>query len=166
VERKIINNDIEREWVRIGFVEGHGTTTEIQNYQFIDNIIKIRAASLCYRLKQIDFLGSYEYSDEVLVANPAPVDYALQQNFPNPFNPITTISISLPIKSQVEIVIYNTLGEKVNQLVKEEIEAGSYTVKFDATTLSSGIYFYRLQALPTGRQAGSFVETKKMVLMK
>ena len=94
-----------------------------------------------------------------MVDNPAPADYALQQNYPNPFNPATTISYSLPLKSQVELVIYNTLGESVMQLVNEEKEAGRYSVEFNATSLPSGIYFYRLQA-------GSFVETKKMVLMK
>jgi hypothetical protein len=72
----------------------------------------------------------------------------------------------LPIKSKVEIVIYNTLGEKVKLLVNGEKPAGSYEVEFKAANLASGIYFYRLQALPTGRQAGSFTETKKMVLMK
>jgi hypothetical protein len=85
--------------------------------------------------------------------------FALHQNYPNPFNPVTTISYSLPIKAQVELVIYNTLGESVMQLVNEEKEAGKYSVKFDETNLPSGIYFYKLQA-------GSFIETKKMVLMK
>jgi len=94
-----------------------------------------------------------------LVDNPAPSDYALHQNFPNPYNPATTITYSLPIKSQVDLVVYNTLGESVTQLVNEEKEAGKYSVEFNAVGLPSGIYFYRLQA-------GSFVETKKMVLMK
>ncbi len=146
-------------WERIGFVDGHGTTTEIQSYQYIDNISDIQANSLAYRLKQMDYDGSYEYSDVVEVTNLAPTDYALQQNYPNPFNPVTTITYSLPIKSQVELVIYNALGETVTQIVNEEKEAGRYKVKFSATTLPSGIYFYRIQA-------GSFVETKKMILMK
>ena len=145
--------------MRIGFVNGHGTTTEIQNYQYIDNISDLQANSLAYRLKQMDYDGSYEYSDVVEVTNLAPTDYALQQNYPNPFNPVTTITYSLPIKSQVELVIYNALGETVTQIVNEEKEAGRYKVKFSATTLPSGIYFYRIQA-------GSFVETKKMILMK
>jgi hypothetical protein len=147
------------DFVKIGFVEGHSTTTEKQNYQFIDVMNEVQANSFTYRLKQIDYDGSYEYSDEVFVDNTAPVDYALQQNYPNPFNPATTISYSLPLKSQVELVIYNTLGESVMRLVNEEKEAGKYSVKFDATNLPSGIYFYKLQA-------GSFIETKKMVLMK
>jgi len=88
-----------------------------------------------------------------------PQKFFLKQNYPNPFNPVTTISYNLPVKSYVELVVYNTLGESVVQLVNEEKEAGRYEVKIDATGLPSGIYFYRLSA-------GSFVETKKMVLMK
>ena len=88
-----------------------------------------------------------------------PSEIVLYQNYPNPFNPVTTISYSIPIKSQVELVIYNTLGERIKKLVNKEKEAGSYQIEFDATVLPSGIYFYRLQA-------GSFVETKKMVLLK
>jgi len=147
------------QFVTIGYVEGHGTTTEIQNYQFIDEISDIQATSLSYRLKQIDYDGSYEYSEVVEVTNIAPTDFVIQQNYPNPFNPVTTISYSLPIKAQVELFIYNTLGESIKRLVNEEKEAGRYSVEFNATALPSGIYFYRLQA-------GSFVETKKMVLMK
>ncbi|MFB3055859.1 MAG: hypothetical protein ACE1ZQ_01695, partial [Ignavibacteriaceae bacterium] len=92
------------EWILIGFREGYGTTTEPKDYSFADDVSGITANSLAYRLKQIDFDGSYEYSDEVLVDNPAPLDFALDQNYPNPFNPVTIINYSLPIKSQVELV--------------------------------------------------------------
>jgi len=166
VERKIINNNREGEWVRIGFREGYGTTTEPKEYSYVDVVSDIQASSLSYRLKQIDFNGSYEYSDEVLVNNPAPSDYSLQQNYPNPFNPVTIIRYNLPIKSQVELVVYNVLGESVTQLINEEKEAGRHSVEFNAADLPSGVYFYRLQAVPTGRQAGSFVETKKMILLR
>jgi len=81
------------------------------------------------------------------------------QAYPNPFNSVTTIRFILPINSQVELVVYNIMGERVKQLVNEEKPAGNYNVEFNASELPSGIYFYRLQA-------GSFVETKKMVLMK
>jgi hypothetical protein len=165
IERKIIQSESSGEWITIGFREGRGTTTEIQNYQFTDNISDIQATSLSYRLKQIDYDGSYEYSDEVKVENPAPTDFALHQNYPNPFNPVTTIRYSLPIQAQVELIIYNTLGESVTQLVNEEKEAGRYEVKFSASALPSGIYFYRIQVYAPGR-AGSFVETKKMILLK
>ena len=156
----------ESEWKIIGFKLGNGTTLEPKEYGFIDDITEINSGGIKYRLKQLDYDGSYEYSDEVLVHKPAPVDYAMQQNFPNPFNPVTTINYSLPIKSEVELVVYNALGEGVMQLANEEKEAGRYSVELNATKLPSGIYFYRLQAVPTGRQAGSFTETKKMVLLR
>jgi len=88
-----------------------------------------------------------------------PDEYALEQNYPNPFNPSTTIKFGVPKESIVKLSIYNVLGELVSTLVNEEKLSGTYEVEFNATVLSSGIYFYRLQA-------GSFVETKKMVLMK
>jgi hypothetical protein len=162
-----VNNygfEIERKqegdkWIRIGFVDGYGTTLEQKEYSLIDDIAEINTRMIKYRLKQIDHDGSYEYSGEVLVNNSAPVDYTLQQNYPNPFNPVTTISYSLPVKSEVELIIFNALGEGVMQLTNEEKEAGRYSVKFNATELTSGIYFYRLQA-------GSFVQTKKMVLLR
>jgi predicted outer membrane repeat protein len=147
------------EWIRIGFVLGKGTTTEPQAYSYVDDISRISATSLSYRLKQIDFDGSYEYSDEVLVDNPAPVNYDLGQNYPNPFNPITTINYSLPLKSQVRLVVYNSLGESVMQLVNENKEAGTYRVEFDATSLPSGVYFYQIKAR-------NYNQVKKMILMK
>ena len=149
----------ESEWKRFGFVEGHGTTTETKSYQYIDNISLINATSVKYRLKQIDFDGSYEYSKVVEVSNLLPTNFALVQNYPNPFNPTTVISYSLPIKSFVTIKIYNALGEEVRDLLNEEKVAGDHRIKFDATGLPSGIYMYRIQA-------GNFIETKKMVLMK
>ncbi len=88
-----------------------------------------------------------------------PNKFYLSQNYPNPFNPETRIDFTLPEKQLVSLRIYNTLGELVGELVNEEKPAGSYSVKLNAIGLSSGIYFYKLQA-------GDFVETKKMVLMK
>jgi hypothetical protein len=94
------------------------------------------------------------------------VDYILFPNYPNPFNPTTTINYSTPSNGFVKLSVLNTLGEEVSTLVNEFISAGSHEVTFNAENLASGIYFYRLQAVPTGRQAGSFVETKKMVLLR
>jgi hypothetical protein len=159
IERRIINNEEQAEWMLIGFREGYGTTSEPKEYSYVDKISGINANAISYRLKQIDFNGSYEYSDEVFVDNLAPIDFVLEQNYPNPFNPTTTIIYGLPMKSQVELVIYNALGESVLQLINEETPAGSYEVEFNATTLPSGVYFYQLRA-------ENFVETKKMVLMK
>jgi hypothetical protein len=88
-----------------------------------------------------------------------PEQYALEQNYPNPFNPSTTIRYSIPTSEFATLKVYDVLGNEVATLVKEEKQAGSYELKFDAAGLSSGIYFYKLQT-------NSFVETKKMLLMK
>jgi len=90
-------------------------------------------------------------------------EFKLYQNYPNPFNPTTTIKYQIPELSYVTIKVYDVLGSEIATLVSEEKPAGNYEVEFNAQSttggLPSGIYFYRLQA-------GSFVETKKMVLMK
>jgi hypothetical protein len=98
-------------------------------------------------------------SDVILSENSAPVDFALHQNFPNPYNPATTITYNLPIKSQVELIIYNTLGENIKHLVNVEEEAGQHSIEFNAENLPSGIYFYKLQT-------PNFTQTKKMILLK
>ena len=93
--------------------------------------------------------------------------FALSQNFPNPFNPSTTIWYALPHTSNVTLAVINTLGQQVATLVKGEQEAGYHKLVFDAAGLSSGVYFYRLKAHPTdGRQAGDFVQTKRLVILR
>ncbi len=101
-------------------------------------------------------------NDEIVV----PSEYSLSQNYPNPFNPSTKIKYSIPQSSQVIIKVFDVLGSEILILVNEEKNTGTYELTWNAENLPSGIYFYRLQALPTGRQAGSFVETKKMVLLR
>jgi hypothetical protein len=125
----------------------------------------------------------YRYSRSVPVQQPTSIDeteklivekFALFQNHPNPFNQTTIIQYSLKERSLVELVLFDVLGRRVEDLVVEEQDAGYYEVNFNAPKLSSGIYFYTVKAVPTGRQAGdpstgsgqSFFETKKMVLMK
>lgn len=88
-----------------------------------------------------------------------PKDFKLEQNYPNPFNPSTTIRFSIPKTEQVSLIVYNALGQEVKNLVSETKVQGSYEVNFDASNLSSGIYFYRLQA-------GNFAETKRMNFLK
>jgi hypothetical protein len=88
-----------------------------------------------------------------------PLAFSSEQNFPNPFNPTTKINYHIPQLSFVTLNVYDVLGSEIATLVNEEKSVGSYEIEFNATVLPSGIYFYRLQA-------GSFVETKKMVLMK
>jgi predicted GH43/DUF377 family glycosyl hydrolase len=89
----------------------------------------------------------------------APVSFMLDQNFPNPFNPSTTIRYGLPHKTTVQMTVFNTLGQQVAVLQNGEQEAGYHEVRFDGTGLSSGVYFYRLRA-------GDFVETRKLLLLR
>lgn len=88
-----------------------------------------------------------------------PQDFVLEQNYPNPFNPSTVIKFSLPEAENVRMTISDILGREVSSLVNEELSAGNYSVNFDAVNLSSGIYIYTLQA-------GKFIQTKKMMLLK
>jgi len=161
-----VNNygfDIERtkdnaDWLTIGFAEGHGNSNSTKQYNFIDTDMN-QPGTYYYRLKQIDNDGTYEYSDVVSVEVDLPINFYLSQNYPNPFNPETRIDFTLPEKQLVTIRVYNTLGEQVAELVNEEREAGSYSVKFDAANLPSSVYIYRLQTL-------SFASNKKMTLLK
>ena len=91
--------------------------------------------------------------------NLIPTDYSLSQNYPNPFNPSTTINFGLPNASSVSLKVYNILGEEVANLVNKVMPAGYHTVVFDASKLASGLYIYRIEA-------GSFVQVKKMMMLK
>ena len=88
-----------------------------------------------------------------------PGKYILEQNFPNPFNPSTTINFSIPQKNFVSLRVFNIIGEEVSTLINEEKDAGSYHIKFNALNIPSGIYFYKITA-------GSFSATRKMILIK
>jgi len=85
--------------------------------------------------------------------------FYLHQNYPNPFNPITTIKYSIPKSSEVSLIVYNLIGQEVIRLVKDNQQQGNHQVKWDASNVASGIYIYRLQA-------GDFIQTRKMVLLK
>src|SRR5690606_3493773 len=106
VERQIKGSN---EWTNVSFVNGKGTTTEVNSYNFVDKGLSVGTYS--YRLKQVDFDGTFEYSPVIEVEVNAPDQYTLYQNYPNPFNPTTTIEYSLPEKADVTISIYNALGE-------------------------------------------------------
>jgi hypothetical protein len=154
---EIQKKNVTSDWTSTGFVEGNGTTTNQHTYSFTDN--NTIEGIYQYRLKQIDFDGSYSFSKTVEVNLHTPAHFELNQNYPNPFNPSTTISYSVPNASQVVIKIYNVIGKEVSTLVNESKPAGNYQVKLDAKDLPSGIYFYKIQA-------GNFSDVKKMILLK
>ena len=158
--------DIERSsegvWTKIGNVNGYGTTTTPNNYSYTDR--NLNTGKYNYRLKQIDYNGNFEYfnlNSEINVGIPA--KYDLSQNYPNPFNPSTKINFDLPVDGKVSLKLFDMSGREVATLVNEVKTAGYYTVSFNASStaggLSSGVYFYRLNA-------GEFSVTKKMMLIK
>ncbi len=154
--------DIERstgnQWTKIGFVLGNGTTSSNSDYSFTDR--NLNSGNYNYRLKQTDFNGNYEYfdlSNEVIIGVPSV--FELSQNFPNPFNPSTMIEYKLPNDGNVSISVYDNSGKEVKSLVNEFKAAGYYSVNFNASSLSSGVYYYKLTA-------GSFNAVKKMLLVK
>jgi N-acetylneuraminic acid mutarotase len=147
----------ENKFFTIGFVNGKGTTTQNQNYTFIDN--SLNSGKYCYRLKQIDYDGSYEYSDVVEVEWRRFNSYLLEQNYPNPFNPTTKIGFGIRENSRVRLSLFNSIGEEVAILVDGEIEQGFHQVEFNAGNLPSGIYYYQLKT-------GSYTATKKLLLLK
>ena len=151
------------DWRTIGFIEGNGTTSEPQHYSFTDNLLGSESSILSYRLKQVDFNGSFTYSEIVDVGIPPSV-FSLSQNYPNPFNPNTRIKFTIPsnVKRQtlnVTLKVYDVLGNEVATLIDEEKQPGVYEIEFDGSNLSSGIYLYRLTA-------GEFNDEKKLVLIK
>ena len=157
IQRSKVMDNIAGEWEAIGFVSGKGTTTESNFYTYSDAGLK--PGSYMYRLKMVDNDGTFEYSSEINVEITPPAVYELSQNYPNPFNPVTLIKYQLPEKQFVTLKIYDALGVEVASLINEEKEAGVHEVSFDASSLTSGVYFYTLQS-------GTIVKTNKMMLLK
>ena len=160
VQRKFGSND----FLTVGSVKGHGTTTSPNNYTYVDKLTD--AGKYFYRLKQIDFGGKYEYSQTVEVDWSPFTTYMLGQNFPNPFNPTTTIGFGIPASPNpseggalVTLKVYDILGNEVRTLINKEMEAGYHSINFEGSELPTGVYFYQLKA-------GSFIETKKMILVR
>ncbi len=174
-----INNfgfDIERtsslrNWQKIGFVCGHGNCNSTNNYSYIDaegwnDESALKPGIFYYRLKQIDNDGTFSYSKEIEVNLNSPSRFTLEQNYPNPFNPLTVIGFRLIEDSHVHLKVYDMLGNEVKTLVDENRKAGTHTVKFDASRLSSGVYMYKLTAAPSDEQAVNFTDVKKMLVLK
>ncbi len=129
--------------------------------------VALDSAGYIYVGEQMGMYKSTETLEDIVlgpathvIKNPGVAEtFTLSQNYPNPFNPSTNISFSLPKAAQTNLTVYNVLGQKVITLVEGFLQAGNYTYQFDASRLASGVYIYRLEA-------GNFVKTMKMVLMK
>jgi hypothetical protein len=148
-------------WEKIGFVQGHGNSNSPKEYSFTDN--PVGGTSFGYRLKQIDIDGKFEYSNSLEVMLDPPSKSAALQNYPNPFNPSTTISYKIQSACFATLKVYDVLGKEIAILVNEEKPAGIYDIVWNGKNnsgikLTSGVYFYRLTA-------GSFVQTRKMILL-
>jgi hypothetical protein len=160
IERRSVNSQSStvNSWRKIGFAEGNGTSNAAHNYLYTD--ASISSGTYAYRLKQIDNDGTFKYSSEAEITIAVPKVVALNQNYPNPFNPTTTITFTLAQDGFTTLKIYDVLGREVTTLVNGEMKSGIVnTVSFNASNLSGGVYFSRLEA-------GSFVSTKKLILIK
>jgi hypothetical protein len=144
-------------WENIGFVQGNGTTSISNTYNFTDYSPLLGKNT--YRLKQINYDGTYNYSNEISTIYNTILHYGLDQNKPNPFNPTTQITYEIPENGMVHLSVYDLLGNEVSNIVNEYKTAGRHTVQFDGGNLSSGIYVYKLNI-------NSFVKSRKMMLLK
>jgi|GEM_PF-5595586 len=145
------------QWIKISFVEGAGNSTSARDYSYADQVIT--PGKYSYRLKQIDFNGTFSYSQIVNVDVSVPKEFSLAQNYPNPFNPNTVIEFAVPVDAMVNISVYNILGENIGTILNEYVKAGVHKIDFNADNLRSGVYFYRMQAVDK-------VFTRKMTLIK
>ena len=160
IERRLVNSQSStlHNWGKIGFVKGSGTSNSAHSYSYTD--ASVSSGTYAYRLKQIDNNGTYKYSSEAEVTVSVPKIFALNQNYPNPFNPTTTMSFTLAQDGFTTLKIYNVLGCEVATLASGELKANVVNiVMFNASKLSSGVYFSKLES-------NGSVEIKKLVLMK
>ncbi|MCI0450546.1 MAG: T9SS type A sorting domain-containing protein [Chlorobi bacterium] len=167
VERRTFNSLTSSygNWLKVGFIEGHGTTNEQQSYKYKD--LKLVTGKYQYRLKQIDYNSNFEYynltnPDEIIIGKPNVAD--LFQNYPNPSNPVSKVDFQIPFNGKVSIKVYDVSGKEVAVLTDKQYEAGFYTVEFNGSNLASGVYFYRLIAEST--DGNRFTKTIKLVLIK
>ncbi len=181
-----LRTENQYEWVSIGFVRGHGNSNSPKSYSYLDKDYDYdNREKLEYRLKQIDTDGAFVYYgttaevnlsvtnvEEHMSANKLPTEFSLSQNYPNPFNPSTTIHYNLPgdarspagrdeLREGLKVVlkVYDILGNEVAILVDNRQAPGNYQVEFDASTLSTGLFIYKIII-------GPFVDVKKMMLIK
>lgn len=144
-------------WEKIGFIKASGNSNAPRDYEMKDFVQA--TGSYQYRLKMVDNDGKFDYSKEINMNVATPLKYELMQNYPNPFNPITTIKYAIPEAGKVTLKIFSLLGEQVAELINEEKPAGFHQVEFDASKLSSGVYFYKIES-------NTFTQMKKLSVIK
>lgn len=170
IERRT-SDDIKNDWKSIGFVSGNGTTSKMSFYSFTDkNLIN---GEYIYRIKQIDFDGTYKFYGEVNAFVGLPDQFTLEQNYPNPFNPNTKIKFSIPEigsgnEKSVKLIVFDVLGREVASLINENKNAGNYEILFNPLeyNLASGTYFYQLSVSEINSEGILFKQTKKLVYLK
>ncbi|GBE27567.1 flagellar basal body rod modification protein [bacterium BMS3Bbin03] len=161
IERKYENKDFKK----IGFVNGNGTSNNPQYYEFRDRVDEM--GDYTYRLKQIDLNGLFKYSSEARVTVAAPPNIIVLQNYPNPFNNSTLIQYSVPEKfsgQTVKLTIYDITGDIVKETTRNKTKAGEYDFRWDGTDendhpVASGLFFYRLKV-------GPIEKFSRMILLK
>lgn len=141
----------------IFFIGSNGTITNRNVYSYLDE--SVSSGVYYYRLKQVNFDGSFEYLNVIAVDLGIPEQHLLKQNYPNPFNPKTIIAFKTPAEGHISLKVYDVLGNEVATLLDEQKPAGSYDVELNASQLTSGIYFYKLTS-------DAFNSTRKMILLK
>ncbi len=160
IQRQTETPQLTYKWEKIGFQEGHGNSSTSNSYTYTDNnpffgIIK-------YRLKQIDINGEYKYSEVIIISFEGGQEFQFAPNYPNPFNATTNFLFTILKSGNVSLLIYNIMGEKVVEIVSENLEGGSHIFVWNTSNnqkISSGVYFARLTA-------GKYSQTRKIVLLK
>lgn len=160
IERR--DNSENADWMTVGIVDGAGTTASATNYSFTDN--SVASGEYVYRLSTVDMEGNHQIAGHATVnvsgeTAPVALDFELIGNYPNPFNPTTTIRFSLGEVSNVTLTVFDVNGREVSTLMSGSASAGVHEVSFDGAGLSSGVYFARLSS-------GAKTDMMKMVLMK
>jgi hypothetical protein len=162
IQKSEIRSQKQEEWVKVGYINGNGTKTTPTNYTFEEK--KLNLGKYNYRLKQIDYNGNFEYHNlNGIIEIGVPNKFNISQNYPNPFNPTTKIDFELPYDSKVSIKLYDIRGREVMTIMNDQRPAGYYTEQMNGNNLSSGTYFYRINAEGNGQ---NYVMTKKAILIK
>ena len=154
---KIERSNNASDYEEIFFVGGNGTTTNRNVYSYLDETV--HSGVYYYRLKQIDYDGSFEYLNVAALDLGMPGGFLLEQNYPNPFNPKTIINYQISKEGLVILKLYDVLGKEIKTLINDQKSSGNYSVELDASELPSGIYYYQLVA-------GSYSSTKKLIVLK